>query len=165
MLCNKLTVRRAVESDHAEVLRVEREAFGREDEATLVDRLVPAPEFTLSLIAECDGRAVGHVLLTEIAAPLRALALAPLAVIPAYREMQIGTQLVHQAISDARNAGYEAMFVLGDTLYYERFGFSSTLADPFEIAWQGPHFMALELAGGALAGKSGRLDYPVAFFG
>ncbi len=54
--------------------------------------------------------------------------------------------------------------MLGDNLYYERFGFSSRLADPFEVGWQGRNFMALELVEGCLAGKSGKLAYPEAFF-
>lgn len=163
MLCHRLVIRETGAQDGAAIRKVETAAYGRRREANLVSLLLPAPPFTLSLLAECDGEPVGHVLLTEITAPVRALALAPLAVIPRYREMQVGSELVRHALARARKAGFEAVFVLGANPFYERFGFSSPLADPFEVSWQGRNFMALELTPGCLAGKSGRLDYPMPF--
>lgn len=163
MLCNKLTIRPSTLKDAKAIRKVETLAFGRKAEANLVDQLIPAPDFTISLVAVCDGEIIGHLLLTEITAPLKALALAPLAVVPKYREMQVGSELVRAAINLARQAQYHAIFVLGDVLYYERFGFSGSLADPFEIGWQGREFQALELVEGALKNKKGRLNYPQPF--
>ncbi|MCB1456120.1 MAG: N-acetyltransferase [Nitratireductor sp.] len=164
MLSKRMTIRQSIASDGAAIVTVQSEAFGRTDEADLSMRLISAPPNTISLIAESNGEVVGHVLLTEIGAPVRAMALAPLAVVPQFREMQVGSQLVRAAIDQAREAGYEAIFVLGDNAYYERFGFVSNKADPFDVKWQGPHFMALELREGALGGKAGKLQYPEAFF-
>lgn len=163
MLCEKLIIRPSLPADGKSVFKVESRAYGRKAEAKLVDQLLPAPEHTISIVAECDGEIIGHVLLTEIEAPVKALALAPLAVVPEYREMHVGTALVRAGIEAAASDGYEAIFVLGDVLYYERFGFSGKLADPFQIKWQGKRFMALELAKGCLKGKKGRLVYPSAF--
>ncbi|MGB7287932.1 MAG: N-acetyltransferase [Salaquimonas sp.] len=164
MLCNKITIRSSVEADAKMIRKVERKAFGRKSEANLVDMLIPAPEFTISLVAECDGEIIGHVLMTEIRAPAKSLALAPLAVVSKYREMQVGSELVRSALKIAKEVGFEAVFVLGDLGYYERFGFSSQLADPFEVEWQGKQFMALELKDGALRNKKGPLNYPEPFF-
>lgn len=163
MLCDRVTIRPSRPEDQAGILSVERKAFGRKQEARLVDQLIPAPQYTISLIAECDGRIIGHVLLTEIGAPVKALALAPLAVLAEFREMQVGSRLVRTAIETAKTDGYEAIFVLGDVLYYERFGFSGKLADPFSVRWQGRHFMALELKDGSLKGRRGKLEYPEPF--
>ena len=163
MLCNKLILRPSTGTDSKAIRVVETRAFGRKAEANLVDQLIPAPEHTISLVAVCDGSVIGHVLLTEIEAPVKALALAPLAVVPEYREMQVGSQLVREGIAQAHAAGFEVIFVLGDVLYYERFGFSSALADPFDVKWQGKQFMALELVEGTLAGKTGKLRYPQPF--
>jgi putative acetyltransferase len=164
MLCDRLTIRPSTESDEPAIFAVESEAFGRDSEARMALALIASPQQTLSLVARCDDSVIGHVLLTEIGAPVRALALAPLAVTDKYREMQVGSRLVADALELARKAGYEAVFVLGDNLYYERFGFCSARADPFDVEWQGPHFMALELVPGALKGKKGKLTYPAAFF-
>ncbi len=165
MFCETIELRHSKPSDDTALAELVALAFGRPDEAKLTLDLIAAPNPTVSIVAECNGKLVGQVLLTEVAAPVRAVALAPLSVLADYRELQLGSRLVRQAIREAGDAGYEAMFVLGDTLYYERFGFSSALADPFEIEWQGPHFMALELAPGTLRKKRGRLVYPSAFAG
>jgi putative acetyltransferase len=164
MRCKELTIRPSGPADETAIAVVQTEAFGRPYEARLALSLIHAPETTISLVAQCEGRIVGHILLSAIAAPVEAMALAPLAVLPEFREMQVGTALVRAAIERAREIGTQAIFVLGDNLYYERFGFSSTLADPFEVGWQGRNFMALELAEGCLAGKHGKLAYPEAFF-
>jgi len=65
--------------------------------------------------------------------------------------------------SDLIEQNFQAIFVLGDTNYYERFGFSCSLADDFKCPWQGRNFMAKELKADALKGQSGTLTYPNAF--
>ncbi len=164
MICDRLLIRRSVSADLPRIVEIHADAFGRRDEAALACELIAAPHGAISLVAQCEERIVGHVVLSEVGAPVKSAALAPLAVLASHRDMQIGSGLVRASIHAAREAGYRAIFVLGDAGYYERFGFLSAAADPFEIAWQGPHFMALELAEGALAGKSGKLNYPRAFF-
>ena len=163
MFCESIVLRPSSPTDETALAELVATAFGRPDEADLTLQLIAAPQWTLSLVAEFRDRLVGQVLLSEIGAPVKAAALAPLSVHTRYRELQIGTRLVREAIEAARQAGFDAMFVLGDNLYYERFGFSSSKADPFRVDWQGPHFMALELKPGALKGKKGKLVYPSAF--
>ena len=53
------------------------------------------------------------------------------------------------------------MFVLGNPIYYSRFGYSLLAAQPFESDYSGPYFMALRLsADGPIGGK---VRYPAAF--
>lgn len=163
MLCNKLTIRSSKAKDAKSIHAVEKKAFGRSEEADLAETLIGSDTKTFSYVAECDDKIIGHVLLSEIKAPIKAIALAPLAVVPKYREMQIGTQLVRHAINKAKQDGYDCIFVLGDVLYYERFGFSSELASQFKSKWRSKHFMAIELRAGALKGKTGEIIYPPAF--
>jgi putative acetyltransferase len=165
VLDGRLRLRRSRKADNSALAALHQDAFGGEVEAKLTLALLADRRPVISLVGECDGKIVGHVLLSEIGAPVRALALAPLAVAASHREMQIGSRLVVEAIELARKADYEAIFVLGDNAYYERFGFASPAAAPFQVEWQGPHFMALELKPGALRGKKGRLEYPAVFFG
>jgi putative acetyltransferase len=164
-LSQRLKLRPSKKADHAAIAQLLRKAFAGKFEEALALALIESDTPTISLVGQCDGRIAGHVLLSEIGAPVKAMALAPLAVLPAFREMQVGSRLVEEAIRCAAKAGYEAIFVLGDNPYYERFGFASAPADAFDVVWQGPHFMALELKPGVLAGKTGRLNYPAAFFG
>ena len=129
----------------------------------LARALLADAETSLSLIAEIEDRPVGHVLLSKISGPDRALALAPLAVLPAWREMQIGTELVRHALELARQQGWQSVFVFGQPDYYCRFGFRSRTADGAETKIQGPRFLALELRPGALSSWTGPLNFPDLF--
>lgn len=163
MFCEKLVVRNSDENDFTQIATIHHNAFGREDEAGLALELIQSNTPTLSLVADCDGVVIGHILLSDISAPLRSMILAPLAVESKFRELQVGSTLVRNALVSAEKLGIEAIFVLGDPLYYERFGFSSPNADPFSIKWQGPHFLAVELLENALVSKGGKLDVPEPF--
>lgn len=163
MFCEKLVVRNSDENDLVQIAAIHRNAFGRDGEARLARELILSTTPTLSLVADCDDSVIGHVLLSEISAPMRAMMLAPLAVNSNFRELQVGSTLVRNALKSAEQLGIDAIFVLGDPLYYERFGFSSPKADPFAIKWQGPHFMVVELSENVLASKSGKLGVSEAF--
>lgn len=165
MLCNRIQLRPSISADAEAIAILHETAFGRDDEARLALSLIADEVPTISLVAECDGRIVGHVLLSALEAAIPAVSLAPLAVAPEFREMQVGTSLVREALRQAEANGYRAVFVLGDNAYYERFGFKSTLATAFDAPWSGNGFMALELSDGALAGQGGSLRYPAQFFG
>lgn len=160
MLCQRLVIRHGGESDLEAIRKIVRAAYGRAAEARIAAVLVPAPVHTISLLAECDGVPVGHVLMTEIGAPVRSLVLTPLSVVPRYREMQVGSALVRAGLDAARLAGFDAVFASGNGSFFERFGFSSELADPFTVPWQGNRFMVTEIRPGCLTGRSGQLDYP-----
>lgn len=65
-------------------------AFGRPDEADLVESLRSESAVLLSLVAELEHRIVGHILFSRvsietISGPVSAAALAPVAVLPDYQ--------------------------------------------------------------------------------
>lgn len=163
MIVNRATFRPSTEADLPSIRRVEERAFGRPGEADLSAALIAAPVETISIVAEHASGVVGHVLLSRVEGPRQALALAPLSVDPDWQEMQVGTQLVRTALAAARAGGWKSVFVLGQPDYYCRFGFRSALADAAEVPWQGPHFLAIELEKGALAGWAGPLTYAPPF--
>lgn len=163
MIIQQTVFRIATESELDTIVALQASASGQKSEGKLVQQLVSSETTTLSILAEFRREIVGHVLLSQIQAPIKAAALAPLAVLAPYREMQIGSELVRHAIKLAKEQGYQAIFVLGDTNYYERFGFSGPLADNFKCPWQGRNFMAKELKENALKDQSGTLTYPKAF--
>ncbi|WP_421856394.1 GNAT family N-acetyltransferase [Oricola sp.] len=163
MIIEKTEFRIADPADRLGILALHRRAFGREDEARLVDTLTDAACATVSMVARIDGMIVGHVMLSELQGPERSLALAPLGVDPDWRDFQIGTELTRRAISVARKDGWLCVFVQGDPVYYGRFGFKKGVAEGVSCDRQGPHFMALELENGALNGYRGEIRYPDAF--
>ena len=61
-----LTVREETPEDNEAVGEVHRQAFGREDEARLVDALRDGGYACLSLVAEEGGQVVGHVLFSDL---------------------------------------------------------------------------------------------------
>lgn len=163
MILEKTTFRESRPEDRLGILAVQRRAFGGEAEARLVDSLLDGPEKTISVVADLDGMIVGHVLLTQLQGPEKALGLAPLGVDPEWRDFLIGTELTNHALATARAQGWQSVFVVGDPVYYGRFGFKAELARHIGSPWAGPHSMALELVPGSLRGYEGEVVYPPAF--
>lgn len=138
-------------------------AFGRPDEAALVDELRRDGDAAVALLAEAGGRIVGHVVLSPMRAPVRALALGPVSVLPARQGQGIGSSLIREALGRAREARWQAVFVLGEPGYYGRFGFAAGPAARFASPFAGPYFLALELERGALGGRGGAVAHAPAF--
>jgi putative acetyltransferase len=128
-------------------------AFGRADEADLVERLRASGDVLFELIV-VDGKAVvGHVLFSRIRADRQVslAALAPLAVAPSHQGRGLGANLTRAALDQARTLGLDAVLVLGDADYYRRFGFSAAAASQVASPFAGKaSFMGLELTPGAL---------------
>ncbi len=154
---------RHVRPDDAQAIdEVVSAAFGRRDEADLVRRLVEDDDCVFELVAEEDGKIVGHVLFSRMEGPFSALALAPVSVVPERQGAGIGSKLIRGAIATIQGEGWDAIFVLGDPAYYTRFGFNARLAEGFSSPYAGPHFMVLPLAP-ALPTNTGELFHAPAF--
>ncbi|MEQ8480145.1 MAG: N-acetyltransferase [Hoeflea sp.] len=158
-IASRAIYRRSAGSDQEAIRSIEALSYRGAGDG-LSEKILEAPDRALSFVAEIGGLVAGHLLLTRIEGPDRALALAPLAILPDWRDMQIGTSLVRHALASARDDGWKAVFAYGQPDYYCRFGFKSHLADPADTPFQGPRFLALELAPGALSGWSGPLNFP-----
>jgi len=163
-----LIIRPERPADRDAIAELNRAAFGGPDEAELVDRLRDGPKPVISIVATDGAQLVGHIMFSPLAVEIdgrrpSALALAPLAVAPDRQRSGIGSRLVAAGLHAAREAGAEAVFVLGHRAFYPRFGFSAALAARFEAAFSGASFMALELVPRALEGSGGTATYSVAF--
>jgi hypothetical protein len=143
-----LLVRPEREADFDAVRRVVEEAFARAehtdgDEHNLVDRLRRSEEYipSLSLVAEVNGEIVGYVMFSRIyVGNAEAVALAPLAVLPAYQNKGIGRALICDGHRRAMKMGYGCSVVLGSPDYYSKCGFLPAsqfgITAPFEIPSQ-----------------------------
>jgi putative acetyltransferase len=156
------TLRTAGPEDHAAIRRVHLEAFPTAAEADLVERLRRDGDAAVELVADHDGAAIGHVMLSAMQAPFPALGLGPVGVLAAHRGQGVAERLIRNALRRAREGGWRAVFVLGDPAYYRRFGFRAEHAAGFECAWSGPCLMALPLEG-TMPATRGRIDYAPAF--
>ena len=158
-----ILVRKETPGDIGDIYRVESEAFGRPEEADLVDTLRANVDLALSLVAEIDGIVVGHIAFSPATNAgeehtVDAVGLGPLAVTPEHQNKGIGSVLVRDGLRMCREAGHRIVFLTGHPNYYPRFGFSrgkdvgirSELVDPSSDS-----FMVMELVEGALKGCSG----------
>jgi putative acetyltransferase len=141
-------------------------AFGREAEARLVERLRASARIVCAMVAEEKGRVLGHVVFSRIAvesggSEIPVLALAPLAVLPAFQRLGIGSALVSAGLERCRMERHARVLVVGDSVYYGRFGFVPASRFGLKCPFPAPAeaFMAIELEPGAFAQVSGIVRY------
>jgi len=163
-----MLVRSERPEDCAAIRLVNEEAFGRRDEADLVDRLRAQGVVLASFVAEAEGLIAGHILFSRMSIEttdklVAAVALAPLAVIPKFQRRGIGTMLMAHGLDWLRAQNEQIVLVLGHPDFYQRFGFSTDMARFIESPFNPKSFMALELKPHALDSIRGRVRYPDAF--
>ena len=164
-----VTIRAEQEQDWDEVWAVEAAAFGREDEAQVVERLRENGKVVVSLVAEANGRLVGHILFSPvtIGQQCQGVGLGPLAVLPEWQKKGVGKQLSMAGIAACRQLGHTRLVVLGHPTYYPRFGFVPASRFGLHSEYDVPDevFMAQELEEGAFAGCAGLVRYAPEFEG
>lgn len=160
-------IRREREGDQGSIFHVNKTAFGREDEAWLVDRLrEKVGDSLISLVAELDDQIIGHILFTPVTVhdqneTWSAIALGPVAILPDYQNQGYGSELVWAGLEACVTAGHDVVFVLGHTNYYPRFHFvkAQTKGCRWEHNAPPEAFMVAELRPGALGGRGGVVRY------
>ena len=160
-----ITTREETADDYGAVRRVNEQAFAQPDEANLVDALRAACPH-VSLVAESGGRVVGHIFFSPVSFEsggkgCAAMGLGPMAVAPEMQRRGVGSRLVREGLEECRRARAAAVVVLGHADYYPRFGFARASRWGLRCKWPvgDEHFMAAELAPGALDGVSGLVEY------
>ena len=151
------------EIDHAAVRRLHLNSFETSAEADLVEHLRRDGNAVISLVAVEGDDVIGHAMFSEMSAPFQALGLAPVAVLAGWRRQGIASKLIEKGIELATGGPWQAVFVLGDTSFYGRFGFSAEAARRFEAPFAGPYFMVRPLSASGLPSRSGRVEYAPAF--
>jgi len=163
-------IRPEISLDYPEVYQTNVDAFGRNAEARLVDRLRTAARPVISLVALTDNIVAGHIMFSPVSieTPGNAeltMGLGPLSVRPEFQGGGIGRDLVATGLDRCRSVNASAAVVLGDPGYYSHFGFVSAGSFGLGCEYDVPEevFMALALSDGALNGASGLVRYHTAF--
>lgn len=165
---DSLHIRAEKPGDVAGIREVEVGAFGREQEADLVDLARSRGKVTISLVAEQEGMIAGHVLFTPVTldparkdpGAAKGLGLGPIAVQPELQRTGIGGRLVRAGLEQATQAGYGFVVLLGDPRYYSRFGFVPGRDLGLTSAYgDGGEFQVKELVRGSLGKLGGRVRY------
>lgn len=155
-----LTILRDCSGHAAEIAAITRDAFqarygSGDGEVAILACLRRDGDVIGELAAAENGELVGCAMFSRLAVepPLcRAAALGPVCARIDRQGGGIGSALIRAGLADCAQSGIGAVFVLGDPLYYGRFGFSVAKAAGIACAYSGPHFQALELVPGALDG-------------
>jgi putative acetyltransferase len=145
-------IRHVEPHDREAVLDVIASAFGRQDEAKLVERLWRAKAVEFEIVAAERERVIGYCACSAVSVdpPVRhqVLGLAPLAVAPAKQKQGVGSALVEETLEDVRQAGAGAVVLLGHPDYYPRFKFrpASTKNVRWDAREAGDAFQLIEFA-------------------
>ncbi len=170
-----LVIRPETEQDHERVYDLVSAAFGKPDEANLVNRIRPF-EGVMSLVAVEQDDVLGHILFSPVTLldeegnrrEIKIAGLAPVAVSPSQQKKGVGSKLILDGLERCKAAGYAGCVLLGHPDYYPRFGFQparSTFGITSTYSVPDPVFMAKELHSGAFDQLSGTIHYHQQFQG
>lgn len=92
----------------------------------IIHALREADALTLSLVAEMDGRVVGHIAFSPVEisdGTTDWYGLGPVAVLPDLQRQGIGSALINEGLARLKKMGGRGCALVGDPNYYRRFGF------------------------------------------
>jgi putative acetyltransferase len=98
-------------------------------EQFIVEALRAAKSLTVSLVAEVDGRVVGHIAFSPVTISDGSgnwYGLGPVSVLPKYQRQGIGKALIEEGMSQLKGLNARGVCLVGHPDYYKRFGFSNT---------------------------------------
>lgn len=171
-----MNIRTETYKDHQQVFKLIEAAFRNEEytdhnEHHLVEKLRRSEAFIpeLSLVAEIEGKIVGHILLTKIHIQSEeqrqeALALAPVSVLPNYQNKGIGARLINRSHNIARNLGYPCILLIGHEHYYPRFGYEPASAHGITFPFEAPDENCMVFFLTEPSRLNGVVEYPPEFF-
>ena len=158
-----MIVRLETTGDVVAIRAIAEAAFLQSAEPQLVEDLRDAGDSVFSLVAVEGETVIGHAMFSRLKAPFPALALAPVAVRPERQRMGVGSRLIREGIARSEAAGWSGIFVLGDPVFYRRFGFDVGKASGFISPYAGPHLMAVPLGRNELPTDTGSIQHAPAF--
>jgi putative acetyltransferase len=95
-------------------------------EQFIINSLRAADALTISLVAEIDGRVVGHIAFSPVTISDGSTGwygLGPVSVLPEYQKQGIGKSLINKGLSMLKESDGQGCTLVGDPNYYKRFGF------------------------------------------
>lgn len=103
-------------------------AISRHTEQFIIKALRAARALTISLVAEIDGRVVGHVAFSPVTISDDSpdwYGLGPVSVLPEFQRQGIGQALIREGLSRLKALGAQGCALVGDPNYYPRLGFKN----------------------------------------
>ena len=133
-------------------------------EHLIINRLRGAEALSLSLVAEIDGKVIGHVAFSVVTINGEDkgwYGLGPISVLPELQKQGIGSQLIKEGLSLIKEKGAKGCVLEGSPVYYQRFGFKTYPGLFYEGAPAPEYFMALPFYNDVPQGK---VEFHKAFY-
>lgn len=130
----KITIRKETDADVRAITEVTEAAFQTMEisdhtEQFIVTALRKAGALTVSLVAELDGRVVGHIAFSPITmsdGTADWYGMGPVSVLPQVQRQGIGKALVQEGLSQLKGLKARGCCLVGHPEYYRKFGFQNT---------------------------------------
>lgn len=103
-------------------------AISNHTEQFIIAALRDANSLTLSLVAEIDGRVVGHLSFSPVTlsdGTKNWYGLGPVSVLPEYQRQGIGKALIVEGLSRLKSLNAHGVCLVGHPDYYKKFGFTN----------------------------------------
>jgi putative acetyltransferase len=103
-------------------------AISNHTEQFIIEALRAARALTISLVAEMNGRVIGHIAFSPVTISdggRNWYGLGPVSVLPEYQRQGIGKALIQEGLSRLRDLNARGCCLVGHPDYYKRFGFKS----------------------------------------
>ena len=126
-----MLIRNELESDFKAISAVIKAAFenhphSNQTEQFIVTALRAANALTVSLVAEIEGKVVGHIAFSPVSisdGSQNWYGVGPVSVLPEFQKQGIGKSLIYKGISLLKTLGAKGCVLVGDPKYYKKFGF------------------------------------------
>lgn len=132
-MTDKVLIRSETSADVGAVAEVTAAAFktlaiSNHTEQFIIAALRAAKALTISLVAEVDGRVIGHIAFSPVTisdGTRNWYGLGPVSVLPEYQRQGIGSALIQEGMSRLKDLGALGCCLVGHPEYYRRFGFQN----------------------------------------
>ena len=129
----EIVIRSETDADITAITEVTRAAFetleiSHHTEQFIIEALRAARVLSVSLVAELDGRVVGHVAFSPVTISDGTrdwYGLGPVSVLPEFQRRGIGGALIREGLSRLKALGARGCCLVGHPAYYKRFGFEN----------------------------------------
>jgi putative acetyltransferase len=126
-----MIIRKETVADFEKIAEVTIAAFNtlpisNHTEQFIINALRASDALTISLVAEINGRIVGHIAFSPITISDGSTdwyGLGPVSVLPDYHKQGIGKSLVNAGLSLLKELGGQGCALVGDPNFYQKFGF------------------------------------------
>jgi len=129
----RIVIRNETDADIGAITEVTVAAFktlkiSNQTEQFIIEALRAAKTLTVSLVAEMDGRVIGHIAFSPVTfsdGTPNWYGLGPVSVLPEHQRKGIGNALIKEGLSRLKDMNAQGCCLVGHPDYYRKFGFKN----------------------------------------